>query len=304
MLKQKRSEMESVMSQEKKNERILVTGATGTVGRETANALLAKGAAVRVAVRHPNAAKAWADRGAEVVTLDWDDEASYAAAFEGIGRAFLLTPFVEVFVPYVKRAVAAAKAAGVQHLVRMSAIGADENAETIGQDHGVAERAVKDSQIAWTVLQPTFFVDNVFNFQGTTVEGDGAFYGASGGGQIAYVSAADIGEVAATILLEPGAHHEKTYVLTGPEAITDAELAKKVGSALSRTVNFVDLPADQYDAALRAQGTPGWMADHLVFFEGAKASGWAQNVSGDVERVLGRPPETVEARLATLAARR
>lgn len=292
------------MGDEKKNETILVTGATGTVGRETAQALLAKGAKVRVAVRDPNRSSDWQQQGAEVVRLDWDDEATYGPAFEGVDRAFLLTPFVEVFVPYVERAVAAAKAAGVTHLVRMSAIGADENAETIGQDHGQAERLVKDSGIDWTVLQPTFFVDNVLNFQGANIDGDGAFYGASGGGQISYVSAGDIGAVAAAVLLSPGDHHEKTYVLTGPEAIGDDELAQKVGRALSRSVAFVDLPAEQYDAALRSQGTPDWMADHLAFFEGVKAQGWAASVSGDVERVLGRPPEPVDARLATLAARR
>ncbi|MEZ4238452.1 MAG: NmrA family NAD(P)-binding protein [Myxococcota bacterium] len=124
---------------------ILVTGATGTVGAQVASQLLDAGARVRIAVPDPASERAapLVARGAEAVRLDWDDAATYGPAFAGVRRALLLTPFVEHSAAYVERAVAAARSAGVQHLVRSSALGADPEAPGVGRDHGLGEAAVK-----------------------------------------------------------------------------------------------------------------------------------------------------------------
>lgn len=277
---------------------ILVTGATGTIGSQVAAQLLDAGATVRVAVRSPERASALAERGAQVVAFDWDDPATYEPAFAGAQRAFLASPFVEQFVPYIERAVEAAKTAGVEHLVRLSAIGADPTLEGVGRDHGEAEEVVKRSGLSWTVLQPTFFIDNAVSFQAPTLRSDGAFYGASKGGAVSYVASADVAAVAVRALLEVDEHQSKTYVLTGGEAISDEQLADVLTEIVGRPVAYVDVPPEPYAAGLRSSGTPEWMVEHLAFFENIKAQGWASGVSPAVEQVLGRAPTTPRDALA------
>lgn len=283
--------------------KILVTGATGTIGSQVAASLLDADADVRVGLRSVEKGEALAARGAEVVHFDFEDPSTYARAFEGVDRVFLLSPFVEEFVAHVDEAAKAAKAAGVQFVTRMSALGADAGAnEGLSQQHGRAEEAVKQSGVDWAVLRPTFFQDNVLNYQGGTVA-DGAFYGASNGGKTAYVSSRDVAEVAAKILLDPNPHTGQTYTLTGPTALSDDELASALTRAAARPINYVDLPSDQLLQGQLAAGTPQWMAEHLVALEGIKAAGWAEAASPDVEQVLGRPPEALGSFLERNAGR-
>lgn len=282
--------------------KILVTGATGTIGSQVAEQLVERGADVRVAVRSPEKVRLANTAGTELTAFDWDDAASYARAFEGVDRVLLLSPFIERFVPYVERAVAAAKAAGVGHIVRLSAIGADADAPGVGREHGQAEQRVRESGLGWTVLQPTFFVDNAATYQRDALAGQGAFYGASHGGRVAYVASTDIAAVAVAALLEPEAHAGQTYVLTGGEALRDEELAEILGEVLGREVRYVDLEETRFAEGLRAQGTPEWMVEHLVAFEGMKAQGWAAEVSPAVERALGRAPLDAKRALARYAS--
>ena len=180
---------------------ILVTGATGTVGSAVVDALLARDAKVRVGVRTPAKAEAVAAQGARVVKLDYDAPETLEAAFAGVERAFLLVPFVEDFDALVPRVLSVAKAAGVQHVVKMSAAGADAEAPmALARKHGLADGAVAQSGMGYTILKPTFFQDNLVKFQGQAIAGQGAFYGASAGAKVAYVSSADIARTAATIL--------------------------------------------------------------------------------------------------------
>jgi uncharacterized protein YbjT (DUF2867 family) len=277
---------------------ILITGATGTIGHQLTQALLERrpeGVEIRIGLRNPDKGTALVEKGAKVVPFDFEDEASVHAAFEGVDRAFLLSPFVEEFVPLVERAARAASAAGVEFVVRMSALGADPEAEEgLSRAHGLAEKAVRDHLSAWTVLRPTFFQDNVLVYQGDAVA-RGAFYGSSHQGRTAYVSSRDIAEVAATILLDPLAHQGKTYVLTGPEPISDEDVARGLSKVAGRQIHYVDLSEGQLLEGQLSAGTPRWMAEHLVALEGVKAAGWAAEVSPAVEQILRRPAEPFSA---------
>ena len=257
--------------------KILVTGATGTIGSQVARALL--------------------DRGAEVVPLDFDEPATLAGAFDGIDRLFLLTPFVETFLPQVEAAVSAAKAAGAKVVVRLSALGADPNADDgLAGQHGKAEEIVKGSGLDWVVVRPTFFADNVLTYQGAQVA-QGSFYGASHGGKVAYVSSRDIGEAVAAILAEPSRHVGQTYTLTGPTAVSDDEVAQLLTAIADRKIAYVDLSGEQLLQGQIDAGAPRWMAEHLVALEGVKAAGWAASTSDDIRRILGRDPEAPRALL-------
>lgn len=272
--------------------KILITGATGTIGSAAAHAALEAGLDVRIGVRRPDKARAYADRGAHVVPLDYEKPDAVEAAFDGVERVFLLTPFVEDFLSLVRPAVEAAKTAGVKHMVRMSALGADPGSEDgLSRQHGESEQLVKNSGLGWTIIQPTFFMDNVVNYQGEAIKAQGAFYGASRGGKTAYVASADVGAVVARLLADPARHAAETHVLTGPEPLADEEVARILTDVLGRDVKYVDLEPDQFAAGMVQNGLPRWAASHMVALEGVKAQGWAARVSPSVEKILGRPAE-------------
>lgn len=274
--------------------KILVTGATGTIGRQVALALAKDGVPVRAAVRDPAKAVDLAQAGVELVSLDLGDPMRVAAALDGVDRLFLLTPFVEHPMPMIEAVLVAARNAGVRHVVRLSAAGADPSSPLgLVREHGEIEEAIKRSEIGWTILQPTFFMDNLLNFGAAqTIAAEGRFYGAAGDGKTAYVSGVDVGAVAAKILQDPAAHAGQTYVLTGGEALSGDELAALVGELRGKPVKYVDLTLEQQRAAMEQQGVPGWTIDGIVGLEGVKRAGWAAAVSPAVQQILGRAPES------------
>jgi uncharacterized protein YbjT (DUF2867 family) len=276
--------------------KILVTGATGTIGKQVVRALRERGLAVRAGARTPESLQDLKALGADTVRIDWDDSASLTAAFAGVDRVFLLTPFVEDDLPYVKAALAAARAAGVSFILRMSAAGADPDAPAaLPRHHGQGENLVKDSGIRWAVIRPNFFQDNFVNFQSGSIKAQGAFYGAGGEGKTAYVSSVDVGASAAAILAEPDKHAGQTYLLTGPEAVSDGEAARLIGAVSGRQVNFVNLASDDLATGIRSQGAPEWQVQALLFLEYVKANGWASAVSPAVQQITGRPPENLRS---------
>ncbi|HBQ11820.1 MAG TPA: NAD(P)-dependent oxidoreductase [Myxococcales bacterium] len=279
---------------------ILVTGATGTVGSQVAEALLERGDhRVRVGVRSPRKAEALRAAGAEVVALDFERPESLAAAFEGVERAFLLIPFVNDFDRLVPAVLAAAERAGVKHIVKLSSIGADaDSALALARKHAAADGALAESNIDHTILKPTFFQDNLLKYQLGALRGQGAFYGASHGGKVSYVSSRDIAQVAAKVLGDPSGHEAKDYVLTGPEAIEDARVAELASAALGKTIAYVDVPDEAYAASMRQNGSPEWMVESMLGLEQVKSAGYAEAVSDAVQRVLGRAPEAMPAFLA------
>lgn len=276
--------------------KILVTGATGTIGSRVAQSLQQQGASVRVGVRNPAKAPELAAQGLEVVALDFDRPETVTAAVQGVDSIFLLTPFIEHFQGQVEAVVRAAQAAGVKFILRMSAFGARaDSPDGVSREHGQCEELVKKSGLGWAIIQPTFFQDNFINFQGQGIVHTGAFYGCSAGQKTAYIAATDIASSAAVILQNPAAHQGQTYVLTGPSAHSDAEVAALLAEVLKRPVGYVDLTPEQFHGGLLQQGTPAWMAEHLVKLEGYKSRGEAAATTGAVKTLTGREPEALQS---------
>ena len=220
-------------------------------------------------------------------------------ALSGVDRLFLLTPFVEQPLPLVQAALSAAADAGVEFVLRMSAAGADPNALlALAKHHGEGEEIVKSSGIAWSIVRPNFFMDNLINFAGESIRKEGVFYGAAGGGKVSYVSSRDVAGSAAAILADPTPHAGKTYELTGPEPWSESEVAEIVGGATGKAVGYVTLEHGKLRARLLSLGLPDWAIDGMVGLEAVKAQGWAAAVSPDVRDLAGRS-ET----LADFAAR-
>jgi uncharacterized protein YbjT (DUF2867 family) len=269
---------------------ILLTGATGTIGRATMAALRAAGEPFKVATRRPSELDA---QGVDSVAFDWDELGSYLPAMQGVDRLFLLTPNSERQVGYVLQAIAAAKRAGVKHIVRLSVLGADADPGIIlGRQHFAAEREIRASGIGWTMLRPSFFMDNFVNYYGVDPRQDSQVYLPNGDGKAAWIDPADVGEVAAKVLAGDS-QAGKIIDLTGPELLSTAAALAVMGAELGHRYTYVDVPEQAAREAMEKQGMPLWMVDGFLELNALVRLGYSANIANGVQEVLGRAPRTM-----------
>lgn len=278
---------------------ILVTGATGTIGSSTVKALKARGAKFKVAVRSPDKAK---ELGVETVLFDWDKPETFGPALQGVEKVFLLTPISDKQDQHAKALVDAAKKAGVKHMVKLSVMGVDaEPGIFFGRLHKAAEQAIKDSGMAWTMVRPTFFTENFINYYGADPKKDSTVYLPHGDAKVVWVDGRDVGEVVAAVLTTPG-HEGKVYDLTGPEALSDAEVLSVFSQAFGHKYNYVDVPEAAANKAMTDMGMPKWMVDGMMELHYIIKAGWSGTPANGVKEVLGRPARTVKEFATDFAA--
>jgi uncharacterized protein YbjT (DUF2867 family) len=269
---------------------ILVTGATGNTGRAIVDALVERGAPVRAMVR------AEADRGklrpeVEGVVADFDDSAAIAAVLDGAARAYLVTPSAEEAEEQQKQFAELAAKAGTRHLVVLSQLGAQEHSpDRFLRYHGAVEQHVRDLGIGFTFLRPNLYFQGLLMFAGS-ISGEGTFYAPIGNATVSAVDVRDIAAVAAVVLTEPG-HEGATYTLTGPEAITHAQIAAALTAALGRTVAFTDVPPEAFAASIRTL-LPPWQVDGLLEDYAHYRRVEAAAVSPVVEEITGTAPHSI-----------
>jgi uncharacterized protein YbjT (DUF2867 family) len=273
---------------------ILITGATGTVGRGVVGELQRLGAArVRALVRDAARASFIRDAGFETVEGDFDKPETLGAALEGVETALLLTPPSPHTVEYQSAFVEASKRAAVRRVVKLSSIGADSSApEGFVKWHGQTEELLKSSGLGWTILRPNFFMQNLLG-QARTIATQGAIYQVGGDARASLIDARDIASVAARTLADEG-HEGKTYTLTGPEAVSYADAAARLSDATGKGVSYVAITPEQFREGALAQGLPEWLVSALERLNELFASGEAAGVTDDVRRVGGREPTTFD----------
>ena len=261
---------------------VLVTGATGTVGRDVAKLLSKKGAAVRAGVRDQARARQQFDDDIALVTFDFEDEGSFAGALNGVGKVFLLPPLLPDQVQVTNGFVDAAKRAGVRHIVKLSAIGVDDETPfTVGKGHAANEKHIRESGLAFTFLRPNSFMQNFITYFPPR---DGAIYLPWGNGKASFVDTRDIAAVAAETLTASG-HEGKTYTLTGPAALGIAEVAKILSEAARREIKYVDVPEGAAREGMLQAGLPQWQIDALMELHAInKQSRWSA-ITSDIEKV-------------------
>ena len=260
---------------------ILVIGGTGTVGGQLVKQLAAKGAAFRVLTRDPGKVK-----GAEAVKGDLADPSSLDPAFRGAQAVFLLTNSSPESVRLKKNAIDAAKKAGVERVVNLSVLGAEANSPVqLSRWHAQTEQALRESGLAWTNLQPGFFMQNLLGM--ATIKSQGAIYGAAGEGKLAPIDARDIAAAAVEALTGKG-HERKSYPLTGPEALSFAQIAEKLSKAVGEPIRYVNLPPDEFRKGLLAAGLPDWLVADYLAMHAWFASGGAGQVDPTLEKLIGR----------------
>ena len=265
-----------------------VTGSTGYVGGRVARLLAEAGVTQRLVVRDP--VRAPSLPGATVAVASYDDTAAMEAAFAGAETLFMVSAAENRDrVAQHFRCVDAAAAVGVQRIVYTSFLGAAADSTfTLGRDHWATEQRIRASGLAWTILRDNFYAD----FVPMMVGEDGAIRGPAGDGRAALVARDDVADVAVRVLLEVGQHDGRTYALTGPEALSFNEIAALL-STPERPVTYVDETLEEAYASRARYGAPDWQVDAWVSTYTAIAEGNAQIVTGDVERVTGRPARSL-----------
>ena len=269
---------------------ILVTGATGNTGRPLVEALIRTGAPVRAMVRD-QASRAKLPDGVQVALADFEDPASLAAALDGAGRAYLVTPSSEQAEAQQKRFADLAAAAGVRHLVVLSQLAAAEDSPVrFLRYHAVVERHVRDLGIGYTFLRPNLFFQGLLALA-KPIAAEGRFFAPIGDAPVSAVDVRDIADVAAAALTQAG-HEGATYTLTGPAAVTHAEMATALGAALGREITFTDVPPEAFAESLHGV-LPPWQVEGLLEDYAHYRRGEAAAVSPAVMEVTGRAPRDV-----------
>ncbi len=273
---------------------ILITGATGTTGREVIAELHRVGAeGVRALVRDPARADFIREAGFEAVAGDFDRPETLGAALEGVERALLLTPPSPQTFEHQRAFIEAAGRAGVRHVVKFSAFGADAAApEGFGRWHGQSEDLLKSTGLAWTMLRPNFFMQNLLG-QARQIAATGAVYQPLGDARASFIDTRDIAAVAARTLTEEG-HEGQTYVLTGPEALSYHDIAAKLSEATGREIKYVPISPEQFREGALGAGLPEWLVAALERLNEVFASGRAAEVNDNVRRVGKREPTTFD----------
>jgi uncharacterized protein YbjT (DUF2867 family) len=228
----------------------------------------------------------------EIVEGDLGDRSSLDAAFKGGSKLFLLGPGTPTQVRDQHNAIEAAKTAGITHVVRSSAFLSDTGSKlSLGRWHGQTDEELRQSGLKWTILQPEAFMQNLLR-DVNTIRQRGTIYGTSKDGKIAMIDTRDIARVAARALVDPG-HEEKTYLLTGPEAIDYAQVAVTFSRVLGRPVKYVDLPPEQARSGMLGTGLPEWLVDILLGTSSIYAAGRGAPVTDAVEQVGKVKPRTI-----------
>jgi uncharacterized protein YbjT (DUF2867 family) len=275
----------------------LIIGANGQIGSQLTKQLLSEKQSVRALVRDTK--KAPKLDGVEVVQGDVANVASLEKALQGVSAVFVLTAGEAILDE--KNVFAAAKTAGA-HVVLLSTMGAQTGSPIrLGDMHGQSEDALKASGASFTILQPTMFMSNVLGSLGT-IKSEGKFYGAMQKGRVPLIDTADIAATAAAVLKAPKDHAGKTLSLTGPEGLSQADLADRITKVAGKPVAYVDIPVDAFVGALKGAGLPDWLADDFGKMHAWFGTDAAATPSGDVQRVTGRAPRSFDAWLADNAA--
>ena len=266
---------------------ILITGSTGTVGSEVVKQLAAAGARIRAAVQATSNTDRIKQAGAEPFVMNFADAESVGAALEGVEKVFLITPVVPDVAEITAGFMAAAKAAGVNHLVKLSVLGVDSEAEFLfGRQHRQAERDIVDSGIAFTFLRPNFFMQNFLGQ--ASIKSQGAFYDSSGDARASHVDVRDIAATAVAALTESG-HEGKVYDITGPRALSNFDVADILSSVTGRKITYVPVSDDDARQSMKAAGMPEWLVEALIELIQIKRAGHSETVSSDIEPIIGRP---------------
>jgi uncharacterized protein YbjT (DUF2867 family) len=267
---------------------ILATGTTGNLGRAVVTELAAKGFKVKAAARNVSKTSFPAD--VEAVQFDYQDPATFEAALEGIEGAVLIAPPLDSdAAAKLNPVIDKAKATGAEHVVFISAFGADAVEQAPLRR---IERHLMASGLNYTILRPNFFMENFSTGFLAPMVRQGGIYLAAGAAKTSFISTADIAEVAATAFQK--GLFGKEYNLTGPEALDHATVTGILSKVTGKKIAYHPLTEETMFQGMRQNGLPESAIQYIGVLYRAVRDGYAAAVTKDVETVTGRKPMTFE----------
>jgi uncharacterized protein YbjT (DUF2867 family) len=268
----------------------LITGATGNIGARVAELLLTEGERPRVFVRDADKARARFGDRVDIHCGDLADAESMRAAFHGVDRVLLINAG-PTLAARDKLAALVAVTTGVQHLVKLSTLDVEHNVGT-GPWHAQGEAAIAASGIGFTFVRPAGFMDNALAWA-PQIKPDGIIRAATGDGKITFIHSDDIAEVAAAALTSTK-YEGECLPITGPEALSYAEMVATIGASIGKALSFLPISDDEERQRLIEQGeSPESVDYHLSIFRAIERGSLA-TVTDTVARILGRSPITFE----------
>jgi uncharacterized protein YbjT (DUF2867 family) len=268
--------------------RVLVTAATGVLGKAIVEAGIHAGLPLCKVVRNP----AKANPNVEAVHLDYADPATIAPALVDVTALVLMAPPLDAHArALLAPVIEAAKAARIQHIVFISAFGVNHNEQAPLR---VVEHLVMNSGVPFTILRPNFFMENFSEgFLAPSIRAQHAVYLAAGDGKTSFISARDVASIVVAALLQSLSGRE--IDLSGPAALDHADVAQIISRASGRTVVYHALTEEQMLEGARASGVPEPAVAYMGVFYAIVRAGLASSVVGDFETVTGTKPMTFEA---------
>jgi len=269
----------------------LITGATGDVGSRVVELLLQQGIRPRVFVRDAAKAKIRFGDRVDIFTGDLADSARMRTALERVDSLFLLNSGPQI--PVLDAlAAAAAKDAGMGHIVKLSSIDVEQHL-AIGAWHEQGEAAIRSSGIPFTFVRPTGFMSNLFAWV-PSIKAEGVIRTCTGDGRRAFIHSDDIAAVVERALVTRN-YLGESLAITGPEAVTFAEVATKIGTAIGKPVGFQAISDEEASRRFAATGESVEVTEAHAALWRAIREGRLAMVTEEVQRVLGREPISLDA---------
>ncbi len=278
---------------------ILITGASGSVGKAVLQEAIRKESKVRGMFRS-KAEAAKAPSGCEAVLADYADKESLRKALDGVDSVYVVCSPIPQLVELENNMLAACKDCEVKHVVLNSALGAGDYPKSFPGWHRKVEDKLKAMGMSYTILRPNGFLQNIVAYNAPSIRAQGAFYAAMGDARVSYLDVGDIAVVAVKAL-RGGAHAGKTYELNGPEAISNEELAKRISKVTGRMVNYVDIPESAQREAMLGMGMPEWQVTALLELQQYYKQGGGAKTDGLLQALIEREPLTLDQYLTANA---
>jgi NAD(P)H dehydrogenase (quinone) len=274
---------------------IAVVGATGNTGRAVVKELRQLGQEPLCVVRNPDKAREVLGADAKVAIAELSDKAALEKALSGVDTVFLVTGHNPQMGEQQSNVLDAAAAAGVKHVVRLSAgrmVAAKDSPTAVGRAHYAVDEKMRNGKTGWVILRPGLFIQNVLG-QAAVIKSDSKFvmpYPADF--PLALIDVRDTGAVAARILADPAPHAGKTYEFTGKRT-NYGEFADVFSNVLGRKITYVPVTVEQNEQAMKARGMPDWLVSHLVGIARiGNAGGFSTENTAAIRDIVKREPLT------------